>query len=99
MDFLHWPWWNFRRSGSREIDILAEAPGRLLALFEMKASSKIGPDDFRHIDWFLSEGPGKGYRGIGFVVHVLSFGSRKIALPTSMLWSFPGQGSRSGTPG
>jgi predicted AAA+ superfamily ATPase len=87
-----WSLWHWR-SGSREIDILAEAPGRLIALFEMKASSKIGPNDFRHIDWFLSDGPGKGYRGIGFVVylgeHVLTFGPRKIALPASMLWSFP----------
>jgi predicted AAA+ superfamily ATPase len=83
----HW------RQDAREVDIVAEAPGRLLALFEMKASGKVGADDFRHINWFMSEGPGKSYKGIGFVVYLgsdlLSFGAGRIALPLSMLWSFP----------
>lgn len=72
--------------------MLAEAPGRLLALFEMKASSDVGRDDFRHIDWFMSDGPGASYRGAGFVVYLgerlLSFGPGRIALPLSMFWSF-----------
>ncbi|MGH6999880.1 MAG: ATP-binding protein [Stellaceae bacterium] len=93
LPFLSNPWslWHWRAEG-REIDILAEAPGRLLALFEMKASSTIDARDFRHINWFLTEGPGKTYRGAGFVVylgeHLLSFGPGRIALPASMLWSF-----------
>ncbi|MBX9463036.1 MAG: ATP-binding protein [Aquamicrobium sp.] len=90
----HWSLWHWR-ADSREIDILAEAPGRLIALFEMKATSKIASSDFRHIDWFLTEGPGKSYRGVGFVVylgeHLLSFGPGRVALPASMLWSFPAQ--------
>lgn len=87
-----WSLWHWR-ADTREIDILAEAPGRLIALFEMKASSKIAAHDFRHIAWFFKEGPGKGYRGAGFVIylgeHILSFGPGCIALPASMLWSFP----------
>lgn len=82
----HW------RQEAREIDIVAEAPGRLLALFEMKCAATVGADDFRHINWFLSEGPGKSYRGAGFVVYLgddlLSFGAGRIALPLSALWSF-----------
>ncbi|MDZ4838319.1 MAG: ATP-binding protein [Candidatus Melainabacteria bacterium] len=82
----HW------RQHAREIDIVAEAPGRLLALFEMKAAATVGADDFRHINWFLSEGPGKSYRGAGFVVYLgedlLSFGAGRIALPLSVFWSF-----------
>lgn len=82
----HW------RQNAREIDVVAEAAGRVLALFEMKASGTVGADDFRHINWFLSEGPGKNYKGVGFVVYlgddVLSFGPGRIALPLSMLWSF-----------
>ncbi|ESY64333.1 hypothetical protein X743_31185 [Mesorhizobium sp. LNHC252B00] len=31
---------------------LAEAPGRLVALIEVKATSKIDSSDFRHINWF-----------------------------------------------
>ena len=73
-------------------DIARRKTGRLIALFEMKATSKIDKGDFRHIDWFFSEGPGKGYRGAGFVVylgeHLLSFGLGRIALPALMLWSF-----------
>src|SRR5439155_17471697 len=69
----HW------RLDNREIDIIAEAPGRLLALFEMKAASTVGAEDFRHIDWFTSEGPGKSFRSFGFVVYlgadVLLFGA------------------------
>jgi predicted AAA+ superfamily ATPase len=87
-----WSLWHWRDS-TREIDILAEAPGRLLALFEMKASSRVGPHDFNNIDWFLTHGPGAAYRGAGFVVYlgerVVSFGAGRIALPLSMLWSYP----------
>ena len=86
----HW------RQAPREIDLIAEAPGKLLALFEMKAAARVGPDDFRHIDWFRSEGPGRAYRTVGFVVYLgdqlLSFGDGKVAIPLSMLWSFPSAG-------
>jgi predicted AAA+ superfamily ATPase len=82
----HW------RGDRREIDIVAEAPGRMLALFEMKASTSIAPEDFRHIDWFFREGPGNAYGGAGFVVYLgdqlLSFGPGRIGLPLSILWSF-----------
>lgn len=84
----HW------RLDAREIDIVAEAPGKLLALFEMKAASTVGAQDFRHIDWFRNEGPGRDYRTTGFVVYLgsqlLSFGAGRIALPLSMFWSFNG---------
>jgi predicted AAA+ superfamily ATPase len=86
-----WRLYHWRQEG-REIDIVAEAPGRLLAVFEMKASATVGISDFRHINWFLSEGPGKSYKGIGFIIYLgddlLSFGAGRIALPLSMLWSF-----------
>lgn len=82
----HW------RLDSRKIDIVAEAPGKLLALFEMKAASTVDVQDFRHIDWFRSEGPGHDYRSAGFVIYLgsqlLSFGPGRIAVPVSMLWSF-----------
>jgi predicted AAA+ superfamily ATPase len=86
-ELSHW------RHAPREIDIVAQAPGRRLALFEMKASTTVGADDFRHLDWFFKEGPGKSYRGSAFVVYlgnqVLSFGPGRLALPLSLLWSFP----------
>lgn len=83
----HW------RHAPREIDIVAQAPGRLLTLFEMKASTTVAAEDFRHMDWFMKEGPGKTYHGAAFVVYlgeqILSFGPGRLALPLSVLWSFP----------
>lgn len=88
----HWSLWHWRADG-REIDIVAEAPGKITALFEMKASSSVASDDFRHMKWFMTDGPGKGRRGVGFVVYMgenlLSYGPGLIALPVSMLWSYP----------
>jgi hypothetical protein len=86
-ELFHW------RYVAREIDIIAQAPGRMLALFEMKASTTVGADDFRHLDWFYAEGPGKSSQGSAFVVYlgdqVLSFGPGRVALPLSVLWAFP----------
>lgn len=60
----------------------------------MKAASSVGARDFRHIDWFRNEGPGRDYRATGFVAYLgsqlLSFGPGRIALPLSMFWSFNG---------
>lgn len=86
-ELYHW------RHIPREVDVVAQAPGRTLALFEMKASTSVGWDDFRHLDWFLKEGPGSAYRGAAFVVYLgeqtLSFGPGRVALPLSTFWSFP----------
>lgn len=86
-ELYHW------RHAPREIDIVAQAPGRRLALFEMKASTTVAAEDFRHLDWFFKEGPGNAHKGTAFVVYlgarVLSFGAARVALPLSILWSFP----------
>lgn len=82
----HW------RQTPREIDLLAEAPGGALVLFEVKAAATVTAADFRHLDWFFNEGPGRLQGGAGFVVYLgdrlLSFGPGKLALPLSMFWSF-----------
>ena len=83
----HW------RSGRAEIDIVAENPGRNLALFEVKATSKVSKADFNSINWFLEDGPGKAMaeKSVGFVVYLgdqlLSMGPGRICLPLSMFWS------------
>jgi len=88
----NWSLWHWR-SKDREVDIVAEAPGRHMALFEMKLSANVGKSDFRHLEWFMAEGPAKGRKCVGFVVYtgeqLLSFGPGLIALPVSMFWSFP----------
>ena len=88
-----WTLHHGRDHRGREIDIVAEAPGRRLALIEMKASAEVAAADFAHADWFLgADGPGAAYAGVAFVVYLgptlLSFGPGRIALPLSMFWSF-----------
>jgi len=86
----HW------RSGRQEIDIIAEAPGRRLALFEVKASTSLSLEDFRHMSRFKSEGPGRAYRTHAFCVYlgsdVLSFGPDLTAIPLSLFWSYHNRG-------
>ncbi|MDE2496042.1 MAG: ATP-binding protein [Alphaproteobacteria bacterium] len=88
----HWELYHWRLA-PHEVDIVAQAPGRLLALFEVKASTSVAADDFRHLDWFLTDGPGRSHKGTAFVVYLgdqtLSFGPGRLALPLSILWSFP----------
>lgn len=83
----HW------RYASREIDIVAQATGRIVALFEMKASTSAEADDFRHLDWFLKKGPGKTHHGAAIVVYlgdqVLPVGPGRSVLPLCIFWSFP----------
>jgi predicted AAA+ superfamily ATPase len=84
---------NHWRMETREIDIVAEGPGRELALFDVKASTSIAASDFRTMDWFLTSGPGRGHRAVAFVVYLgnqlVSMGPGRIALPLSILWSYP----------
>lgn len=85
-----WELYHWRRQ-DHEVDIIAEAPGNRLALFEMKASTTVSPSDFLHMDWFFA-GPASAYTGTAFVVYlgdrILPFGPRKIALPLSIFWSY-----------
>lgn len=90
---LRWGLHHYRDQRGREIDIVAEAPGRRLALFETKAATTVAASDFAHADWFLGPGgPGAAYAGTAFVVYLgpdlLSFGPGRIALPLSVFWSF-----------
>ena len=85
-ELSHW------RMAPHEIDIIAQAPDRLLALFEVKASSSVNAADFRHLNWFFQEGPGKSFKGHGFVIYfgdqTIPFGPRMTALPLSAFWSY-----------
>ncbi len=82
--FYHW-----RDQRGREIDILAESAERLAAV-EVKASASVGRRDFRHLEWFADEGPGRTRTVTAIVFHlgdqVLRFGARRFALPVSCLW-------------
>ncbi len=82
--FYHW-----RDRRGREIDILVECDAGLIA-FEVKASTTVGLQDFRHQQWFATDGPGRNRRVNSIIFylgeHKLSFGERMFALPVSCLW-------------
>lgn len=87
-----WRLYHWRRD-QREVDIIAAGPGKRLVLFEVKAAAVISDRTFRHLDWFAEQGPGRGHRCQRVVVYTgpqaLPFGEGRVAVPVSVLWSFP----------
>ena len=82
--------YHWRSRDKREIDIVVDA-GTRLACVEVKASSTVKAEDFKHIKWFASIGPGRARTVSGIIFYLgsqaLPFGDRCFALPISNLWS------------
>lgn len=82
--FYHW-----RDQRGHEIDILAESANHLVAI-EVKASSSVSAEDFKHLNWFSNTGPGKRRNVTSIVFYLgdqkLTFGERRYALPVSCFW-------------
>lgn len=78
----------YRDRDGREIDFILEKRNGQVVGIEVKASSTVGTDDFRHLRW-LAGRLGDRFAG-GYVIHLGSgtypFGDRMIALPLSALW-------------
>lgn len=85
-DFRLYHW----RDADREIDILAEDGDQIVGI-EVKASTSVTGDDFKHLKWFAKNGPGRAGRFAGIVLylgeHPLRFGDDCFALPVSSLWA------------
>jgi len=83
--FYHW-----RGESGREVDILVESAERLVAI-EVKASTTVASQDFKHLRWFADNGPGAKRQVTQVLFYlgeeVLSFGERNFALPVSTLWA------------
>ncbi len=81
--------YHWRSADKREIDILIDAGDRLAGI-EIKAAASVSSDDFRHLKWFSTDGPGRNrsFSGIVFYLgeNTLSFGDNCFALPVSALW-------------
>ena len=82
---FHW-----RSRDGRKIDMIFDAGAHLVCI-DIKASSMVKADDFKHIEWFAKEGPGRTRTTTGLVFNLrhaaLSFGDRFFALPVSTLWT------------
>ena len=89
--------YHWRDQRGHEIDILAESVNHLAAI-EVKASSSVNAEDFRHLDWFSETGPGKRRQVTSVVFYLgaqkLTFGNRRYALPISCLWGDTGNRAR-----
>lgn len=86
-DFRIYHWRNRDR---REIDVIVDAETHLICI-EVKAAAVVSVKDFRHINWFASDGPGRTRRVTGLVFYLgdqsLSFGDGFFALPVSTFWA------------
>lgn len=82
--------YHWRSADKREIDVLVDGGNRLVTV-EVKASATVSAEDFRHLRWFASQGPGHARTCTGIVFYLgqekLTFGDRMFALPVSTLWS------------
>ena len=86
----HYKMYHWRNRDRREIDIMIDGGDRFLNI-QVKSSSSVRSDDFKHLKWFASEGPGRGKTCTGVVLYLgdgkFIHGNRNFALPVSTLWS------------
>jgi predicted AAA+ superfamily ATPase len=80
--------YHFRTQTSQEVDLVLEGPGGMIVGIEVKASSSVGPDDFKGLRVLASELGRKFHRG--FVLYsgaeVVPFTANLQAVPISALW-------------
>lgn len=78
---------HYRDRDNHEIDYLIEGEDGALLGVEVKASSTVGLEDFKHLKWFQSKAS-TPFKGIVIYTgkHVLSFGENLKAVPISALW-------------
>jgi predicted AAA+ superfamily ATPase len=86
-----WDLYHWRDRSGREIDIVAVCPPATLIGIEVKASASVGDEDFKHLRWFATEGPGRTWEMTGIVIYLgtdaVSFGPRMVALPLQSFWA------------
>lgn len=86
MDYRLYHW---RSADRREIDILIDRGDRLVGV-EVKSAATVISEDFKHLRWFATNGPGRGRKFTGIVFYLgqqkLTFGDGHFALPVSSLW-------------
>jgi predicted AAA+ superfamily ATPase len=78
----------YRDRAGREIDFLLERRNGQTVAIEVKATSTVGPEDFRHLRW-LADRLGDRFGG-GYVLYLGSqthpIGEHMMALPLSAMW-------------
>ena len=86
-----WDLYHWRDRIGREVDIVAACPPAGLIGIEVKASASVAEEDFKHLKWFATEGPGRTRQMTGIVIYLgekaVSFGPRMVALPLQSFWA------------
>jgi uncharacterized protein len=81
--------YHFREQSGKEVDFILETPQGDIIAIEVKASSTVRANDFKHLK-FLEKSLGPRFRQ-GVVLYLgdtpVSFGDRLKALPLSCLWT------------
>ena len=80
---------HYRDQKKREIDLLVEREDGALLGIEVKASSTVKGDDFKHLKWFQKNLARKEFVGIVLYAgeEVLPFGEGMWAVPVGVLWA------------
>jgi predicted AAA+ superfamily ATPase len=80
---------HYRSAAGREVDLVLELPGGVVAGVEIKAAAKVGKVDFAGLEALAEDAGKKFIRGVllYFGDHVLPFGDNLAALPITELWS------------
>lgn len=86
-----WDLYHWRDRQGREVDIIAVSPPNNVIGIEVKASSSVGQEDFKHLRWLATEGAGRQKDMVGIVIYLgedaVSFGRNMIALPLQSFWA------------
>lgn len=80
--------YHYRDRDDHEVDFIIELNNELVGL-EIKASTSVGPEDFKHLKYFKNRSTQRHFRR-GIVLYtgsqVLSYGDGMFAVPFSALW-------------
>ena len=85
---VHYEIFHYRDQKKREIDLLIEREDGALLGIEVKASSTVKGDDFKHLKWFQENLTRKEFVGVVLYAgeDVLPFGRGMWAVPMGALW-------------
>lgn len=80
--------YHYRTASGQEVDFILEGPQNAVAAIEVKSTSRVTANDFRHLEALRNELGKKFKQGLVFYqgADVVPFGKDMWAIPVAMLW-------------
>lgn len=80
--------YHFRTASGQEVDFILEGPQNAVAAIEVKSTSRVTANDFRHLEALRNELGKKFKQGLVFYQgkDVVPFGKDMWAIPVAMIW-------------